>query len=269
MLAEAVDGAFGDDGLRIGEDVRACGGVAQLAWLLADPCPEVQCSALMILGNLCSDSVDPNSRLTKLALLPNARSVLSCVYTEDPGVLCFACGALQNLSSEPDWSDKMVSLDVHRRLEQLAFHEDARIQRYATGALQNIQLKSAAVDLMESELSELAREAVKERSLLHQQEGRVQQRAMVTIAKAFAAIPLEKRRQRQDRGLRRRTLRRIGNGDTMSNVSSSTWSYEIGPFVRSRDASRPSSACSHASSHASHSSHASYLSAKSVPVPCD
>merc|ERR1740138_373285 len=106
---------------------------------------------------------------------------------------------------------------------------------------------------MESELSELAREAVKERSLLHQQEGRVQQRAMVTIAKAFAAIPLEKRRQRQDRGLRRRTLRRIGNGDTMSNVSSSTWSYEIGPFVRSRDASRPSSACSHASSHASHS----------------
>ena len=52
--------------------------------------------------------------------------------------------------------------------------------------------------------------------------------------------------------------------DTESNVSSSTWSYEIGPFVRSREASRPSSACSHASSHASHSSHASYLSARSV-----
>ena len=54
--------------------------------------------ALMILGTLCSDSVDGNSSATKQALLTcgGARAILSCVHTEDPAVLLFACGALLN-----------------------------------------------------------------------------------------------------------------------------------------------------------------------------
>ena len=63
--------------------------------------------SLMILGNLCSDSVDPNSTATKQALLRSggARAALSCVHTEDPAVLLFACGALQNLCYEREWAE--------------------------------------------------------------------------------------------------------------------------------------------------------------------
>ena len=104
-MAEMVDGAFGEDGAQLGQEMRANGGVALLSWLLADPSPEVQQMSLMILGNLCSDSVDASSNLTKQALLCSggARAILSCVHTEDPAVLLFACGALQNLCFQPDW----------------------------------------------------------------------------------------------------------------------------------------------------------------------
>ena len=57
-LAEVVGAAFGEDGAEIGRAVRSHGGPAILTWLLADPNPVVQQLALMVLGNLCSDSVD-------------------------------------------------------------------------------------------------------------------------------------------------------------------------------------------------------------------
>ncbi|KOO35377.1 hypothetical protein Ctob_011389 [Chrysochromulina tobinii] len=165
-LAELVDGAFGVDGAELGLAVRANGGIALLSWLLADPSAEVQQMALMILGNLCSDSVDSNSRATKALLLQSggARALLSCVHTEDPAVLLFACGALQNLCFEPDWSELAVAHDIHIRLQGLLCHEDAMIVRYASGCLQNIT-RSLHID----GLSELAVEAVKERNLEHRQ----------------------------------------------------------------------------------------------------
>ena len=262
LLAETVDGAFGEDGARLGEEVRASGGVSVLASLLAHPDDAVQQTALCILGNLVSDSVDPHSRKTKGALLPSARSVVSCVYTEDPVLLCFACGALQNLTSEREWADLAVTHDVHIRLEQLVCHEDGRIVRYASGALRNI-----ATALKLSDLSDLAQMAIKERANEHMREGRQKERARETLSRAVARIPAGRRRMRQERGRLRR--RRTGlRQDTESDCTMSTWSFEIGPFVRSREASRnvsrPSSACSHASSHSRASSHASYLTAKSV-----
>lgn len=250
-LAEQVDSAFGYDGLRLGEALRGCGGLPTLAWLLADPTPEVVQQALCILGNLCSDTVDPNSTRTKQALLPNARSVLACVYTEDENILLVACGALQNLCSDREWAEAAVAHDAHLRLESLCMHADGRIVRYASGALKNI---SSSLQL--SNLSRLAMDAIELRAVEHEREERVQQRARGAIARAIARMPLDRRRRRHESGLRRRHQM-----DTDSNASSSTWSYEIGPYVRSRNASRPASACSHASSHAS------FASAKSVPPP--
>ena len=187
-LAELVDGAFGVDGAELGLAVRANGGIALLSWLLADPSAEVQQMALMILGNLCSDSVDSNSRATKALLLQSggARALLSCVHTEDPAVLLFACGALQNLCFEPDWSELAVAHDIHIRLQGLLCHEDAMIVRYASGCLQNIT-RSLHID----GLSELAVEAVKERNLEHRREGWLEQRARMRIARALLDIPSE------------------------------------------------------------------------------
>lgn len=252
-LAELVDGAYGEDGAYLGKEVRAGGGIALLAWMLSDPSPEVQQTALMILGNLCSDSVDPNSRTTKAVLLQSARAVLACVHTEEPAILVFACGALQNLCYEREWSERAVELDVHRRLEQLVFHEDAMIVRYASGALQNM---TRALQL--NDLSELAMEAIKERTLEHKREGAMQQRALGVIARAATRIPAQQRQRRHDRGTRRRRLADNSDADSTC-TSSSTWSFDKWPGW-SQPGSRPSS---RASSRSDNESHSSYVSARS------
>tara|TARA_B100000768_G_scaffold173074_1_gene181979 strand:+ start:494 stop:1042 length:549 start_codon:yes stop_codon:yes gene_type:complete len=69
LLAELVTTAFGEDGEVLGQAIRDGGGVPQLAWLLADPSSSIQQQSLLVLGNLCSNSVDPNSALTKRMLL--------------------------------------------------------------------------------------------------------------------------------------------------------------------------------------------------------
>ena len=236
-LAEMVDGAFGEDGARLGQEMRANGGIALLSWLLADPNPEVQQMALMILGNLCSDSVDSSSTTTKQQLLRSggARAILSCVHTEDPAVLLFACGALQNLCYEADWSELAVSYDVHLRLESLLAHEDAMIVRYASGALQNI---TRALNLTDDSLSSEAMAVVKERSLEHRREAFVQQRALAAIAKSFREIPYEMRQRRHESGRRRKSRAANQSADA------------------SRSGSRPSSAASSRST-------SSYVSARS------
>jgi len=244
-LAEVVDSAYGEDGQLVGQEMRANGGVPILAWLLAEPFPDVQQMSLMILGNLCSDSVDANSRETKQLLLQcgGARALLSCVYTDDPAILLFACGALQNLCFEREWAEIVVSHDVQRRLEALLEHEDALIVRYASGALQNL-LRSLQLE----NLSTVAMEAVKERTLEHRREEWLQQRAVQRIAAAVRAIPAAQRLQWFERGHRRR--QRLANVDPADRTE--TWSWATS------DWSRPSSAAS------SRSAASSYLSAHSL-----
>lgn len=96
-LAEIVGTAYGEDGADLGAEMRARGGVALLASLLADELAEVQQAALLVLGNLVSDSVDSASAETKRVLLQcgAAKALLSSVYASDPYVLMLACGCLQ------------------------------------------------------------------------------------------------------------------------------------------------------------------------------
>ena len=113
-LAGLIDSAFGDDGARLREAVRTTDGVAMLAWLIVDPYPDVQQQALLVLGNLCSDACDPNSYLTKRLLLEQGahRAMMLAIQGEDPGVLVYACGCLQNLCHDDEWARALVSHQV-------------------------------------------------------------------------------------------------------------------------------------------------------------
>ena len=225
-LADMVDGAFGEAGAQMGLAMRANGGIALLSWLLADPSPEVQQMVLVVLGNLCSDSVDYDSQATKTLLLQSggARALLSCVHTEDPEVLLFACGALQNLCFEPEWSECAVAHDIHVRLDLLLNHEDAMVVRYASGCLRNIT-RSLRID----GLSELAVSAVKERTLEHRREGWMKMHARARIARALLDIPSELREARHAAGVRRRQrAANLGESDSRPSTSSSSRSSRSG-----------------------------------------
>lgn len=142
LLAELVTTAYGSDGEALGNAIRDGGGVAQMAWMLADPSPTIQQQALLVLGNLCSNSVDPNSALTKRALLQAGaeRALLGCLHAEEAHTLTFACAALQNLCHEPVWSELVMAHGKQQRLEELTLHDDPMVVRCAARSPRPIRL---------------------------------------------------------------------------------------------------------------------------------
>ena len=87
-LAGMVDGAFGDDGAALGQAVREADGIRVLSWNAMDTDVEIQQQALLVLGNLCSDGVDPFSALTKAELLRAgaAKALALAVASDDAAI---------------------------------------------------------------------------------------------------------------------------------------------------------------------------------------
>ena len=176
-MCELVGGAFGDDGLAIGRAVRANGsGISALASLAGAPDVEVRMQAVHVIANLCSDAVDAASATTKLALLNEPEgptAVVEAVLSDEAQLVLLACGALQNLCTNPDWCQIVTGRGVLRRLEELLAFPDPMMCRYASGALKNIiqaahrDLEAGGVedDWAEVWLSEDALAAVDQRAI--------------------------------------------------------------------------------------------------------
>ena len=133
LLGDIVGSAFDADGAQIGEALRASGGVEALCTLLEEPNEAMQEQALLILANLCSNSVDPNATLTKRELwrCGGGRLLTVCIFSEDETVLMLAAGCLQNLCDVAEWCQYVVGMGVKERLEALLEHDDPMLVRYA------------------------------------------------------------------------------------------------------------------------------------------
>ena len=212
-LSEVIGAAYGEAGAEVGQAVRNGSGIALLARLLADPYPQVQQQALFVVGNLCSDSVDAGSDVTKMLLLQHGagRSLIAHAFSDDRYTLTLACGALQNLCGrgasgsdghDREWSKLVVQVcplpplrvraclrpspvpfptiaqyGVHQRLEQLVSDDDPLIRRYASGCLNNI----ATHRLKITQMSDEALAAVKLRVETKEMEERRSQTLTLTL----------------------------------------------------------------------------------------
>ena len=170
LLAEAVSRSFGADGEALGQLVRDTGGVAQLGFALADANPSIRQQGLLVLGNLCSSSVDSKSVLTKQVLLTLGaeRALFANLAFDDAQSLVLTCATLQNLCDMPAWSEALASYGLLPRLAQLVVHEDPMVVRYASGTLRNVQVtlpkeEREAVSALISSLTAEASEVIKER----------------------------------------------------------------------------------------------------------
>ena len=166
QISAFVSESYGEEGAELGMALRESGIVAQLAALVSDESAEVRAHTLLALGNLCSDSVDPASVLTKALLLELGMetALLANVQTSaEPSVLLVACATLQNLCHDAAWAKRVVAAGVEARLESLVSHSDPRVVRYASGALKNLTIASATLGAAAPQLSAHANQAVRER----------------------------------------------------------------------------------------------------------
>ena len=150
-LAKLIDAAEGEWASALGSFVRSAGTVADLVDLIDHEDAEICALAIRVLGNLCSDAVDPQSSATKEVVRKHNGfpRLLSHCYNEDLVALMYALGAIQNLCTNIEYA-KMVTPPLRERIREVA--ESARaafdkdmpqaglLTHYAEGILVNIAM---------------------------------------------------------------------------------------------------------------------------------
>ena len=140
-LAQIMDTSYGDDAEALCEYLRVAGGVKLVAQCLASPDPAIHQSALLLIGNLASEAVDPNASATK-ALLKRFRAferMLAHLFSSDWMTLVYALGAVQNTCTEIDYVELMQEMGAVQRLQELVHAGDAQLEQYAKGCLANMR----------------------------------------------------------------------------------------------------------------------------------
>ena len=186
QISAFVSEAYGEEGAELGQALRESGMVGQLAELVSDASSEVRAHALLALGNLCSDSVDPASSSTKALLLEHEmeRALLANMRAEaEESVLLVACATLQNLCHDAAWARRVIAAGVEARLETLVSHADPRVVRYASGALKNLTIASATMGTAAPQLSAHANQAVRQRELEAATDDLRRRRALRTLSR--------------------------------------------------------------------------------------
>ena len=141
QLAQIVDTSFGEDALVLGEYLRMSGGIDNLVALLEDEEPMLYQTTLLLIGNLASDAVDPNSVLTKGVLKECGcfERLLPHLFSDDWLTLVYALGAVQNTCTDLEYVELMQEMGVVMRLQELAGAGDAQLERFAKGCLANMR----------------------------------------------------------------------------------------------------------------------------------
>ena len=106
ILMEKVSVTYGAAGSNLGHLLRASGVPVPLTALLSDVDLAMRNQALWIIGNLCSDSVDVDSALTKQALMAAGADKVLFRCLDEEATLELACAALQNLCHDPRWAPR-------------------------------------------------------------------------------------------------------------------------------------------------------------------
>ena len=142
-LAELVEGADVAAAATLGHFLRGAGAPARLLMLLPHADAYVQQATLLLLGNLSSNTVDPQSWRTKAELIslggfgklvPLLRAQAS-PGDDDEVTLLYALGAVQNLCTELRCATQLLDAATDARLRELC--AVPALADYARGCLHN------------------------------------------------------------------------------------------------------------------------------------
>ena len=114
QLAQLVDTSFGKRASKLCSMVAEYGGISRLADLVAHEREWLHQTAMLVLGNLASDSPDVEAALKDSGLFAN---LLPHVFSDNPATVTFALGAVRNVCGDPDYVSIMQRQGAMRRLQ--------------------------------------------------------------------------------------------------------------------------------------------------------
>ena len=141
-LAQIIDSSFGEDAEALSEYLRVTGSIAHIVALLQHSTVAIHRTALLLIGNLSSDTVDSQAERTR-QLFKSQRGFDSLVRhltsSDDWTTIVYTLGAIQNTCREVSYVQLMQETGGVSRLQELVRSGDAQFEQYARGCLQNMQ----------------------------------------------------------------------------------------------------------------------------------
>lgn len=141
QLALLIDCSSTEEMATIGHRLRTLGGVERLVLLLEHEDAAIHQSALLIIGNLATDTVDPNAEATK-ALFKSYSGfgkLLPHLNSTNPLTVAYALGAVQNTCMDVDYVGLMQQSGAVQRLQQLMLQGDPNHVAFARNCLINLR----------------------------------------------------------------------------------------------------------------------------------
>uniref|UniRef100_A0A7S3B412 Armadillo repeat-containing protein 8 n=1 Tax=Haptolina ericina TaxID=156174 RepID=A0A7S3B412_9EUKA len=141
QLALLIDCSAQEEMEAIGERIRSLGGIERLVQLLEHPDASIHQSALLILGNLSTDTVDPDAEATKTLLKAHGgfAKLLPHLSSHNKLTVAYALGAVQNTCMDFEYVGVMQQSGAVARLQELLVEGNPRLSAYARNCLMNLR----------------------------------------------------------------------------------------------------------------------------------
>ena len=112
-----------------------------ISQLLEHSEPQIHQTAMLLIGNIASEAVDPMAEKTK-TLLKRHRAfekMMVHLFSADWTTLVYTLGAVQNMCTEFEYVELMQEMGVVARLQELVRSGDPQLEQYAKGCLANMR----------------------------------------------------------------------------------------------------------------------------------
>ena len=170
------------------EHLRSSGCVSLIVDLLDHKNPDIHQPAMLLMGNLSSDAVDPQSAKTKAILKVNRAidKIIPHLFEDDVVMLLYTVGALQNLITDIEYVKRMDDARILHRLVQIRDAGDEQLEQYVRGIMHNMQ--QAVMQHQRMTALVVVKAVVRLQALVR---GHRQREALLAAEKAKAAIELK------------------------------------------------------------------------------
>ena len=109
QLAQIMDTSYGEDAEAFCEYLRVSGGVGHICTQLKSKVPGIHQTAMLLIGNLASEAVDPKANATKAVIKRHKAfaHMLIHLFSSDWMTLVYTLGAVQNTCTEIEYVEMM------------------------------------------------------------------------------------------------------------------------------------------------------------------
>jgi len=141
VLATVLNEAYDAEAAALADYLRLCAVPERLVELLRSPTAALHQLALVLVGNLASEAVDPEAQYTKAILKRRGAfgAVLPHLFSDDWTTLLYALGATQNLCTETQYVEELTAANGLERLQEILSMDDPQLAPFAQGCLDNVR----------------------------------------------------------------------------------------------------------------------------------